>query len=151
MLPNEDIHKFLLPYYGTEVNNTLVLRQRLLHLLPDITEQIDLPAKMICYCYGQKYSELICVIIPSKKGLKLGFNRGTAINDPRGLLQGSGKISRYVPITSEEQINGEALNYLITCALNLYRQTVDNKKKILPLPWEQHSVISFNPAGSDVV
>lgn len=51
----------------------LQLRKLLLANLPDVQEQLDIPAKMAAYCYGQKYAEMMCNIIPSKKGLKLGF------------------------------------------------------------------------------
>jgi hypothetical protein len=77
---------------------------------------------MIAYCYGQKYADLICVIIPSKKGLKLGFNRGVEIDDPENLLKGSGKISRYVQIKSSEQIASVSLKKLLASALKIYKQ-----------------------------
>jgi hypothetical protein len=79
---------------------------------------------MIAYCYGQKYSELICVIIPSKKGLKLGFNRGSTLPDPDKLLQGTGKISRYIEIYNDEQIESNAVKKLIITALNKYRNLI---------------------------
>src|SRR5689334_14019930 len=101
---DQQIDAFLSQYDEQVFANALKLREILLKNLPEIIEQIDLPAKMIGYCYGNKYAELICVIIPSKKGLKLGFNRGTELPDPDHLLEGTGKISRYVVIKSDEQI-----------------------------------------------
>ncbi len=53
--------------------NVLKLREILFTNLPRIIEQIDIPARMIAYCYGQKYGDMICTIIPSKRGFKLGF------------------------------------------------------------------------------
>jgi len=115
------ITQFLSKYNDEVMDNALLLRQIVLKNLPNIIEQIDEPAKMIAYCYGQKYTDLICVIIPSKKGLKLGFNRGTALPDPNKLLAGNGKISRYVAINSVEQINEIALKALIVDALAIYQ------------------------------
>ena len=63
-----------------------------------------MPAKMVAYCYGQNYAELICMLIPSKKGLKLGFYKSVDLPDPHHLLEGSGKISRYIEIKNEERI-----------------------------------------------
>src|SRR5579863_4478425 len=103
------IHDFLSSYGDPVANHAWKLREMVLQNLPCITEQIDLPAKMIAYCYGQKYAELICVIIPSKKGLKLGFNRGNQLPDPGKLLEGSGKISRYIKIISENQIESAVI------------------------------------------
>jgi hypothetical protein len=96
------------------------LREVLLSGLPGISEVIDIPAKMVAYSYGEKYSELICIIIPSKKGVKLGFNRGTDLPDPNGLLEGTGKISRYVVIKEEEQIKSSELKKLLQDALSVY-------------------------------
>jgi hypothetical protein len=122
METNIKIDAFLAQYDETVFRNALTLREILFKNLPNIIEQIDLPAKMIAYCYGQKYSELICTIIPSKKGLKLGFNWGTELTDPDKLLQGNGKISRFVEIISEEQIKSNAIKFLIENVLSIYRQ-----------------------------
>lgn len=116
------IDTFLSNYDDKIFSNALKLRKVIIDNLPNIIEQIDIPAKMIAYCYGQKYSELICVIIPSKKGLKLGFNRGTQLPDPDKLLEGKGKISRYVEIKSDEQITSKAIKDLIRSALVLYKE-----------------------------
>jgi hypothetical protein len=96
------------------------LREVILSNLPGISEVIDIPAKMVAYSYGQKYSELICIIIPSKKGVKLGFNRGKDLPDPNGLLEGTGKISRYIVIKEEEQIKSKVLKKLLQDALSVY-------------------------------
>lgn len=103
-LKHNNIATFFSPYDEQVIRNALLRNEALFKNLPDIIEQIDLPAKMVAYCVGQKYSELICTIIPSKKGLKLGFNRGTELPDPDKFLQGNGKISRYVEIKSEDPI-----------------------------------------------
>jgi len=91
----------------------LQLRKLLLANLPDVQEQLDIPAKMAAYCYGQKYAEMVCNIIPSKKGLKLVFYKGVDLPDPHYLLEGAGKISRYVVIATDEQVTSAALKKLI--------------------------------------
>ena len=116
------IDTFLSQYDETVFQRSQLLREVLLANLPGITEQLDIPAKMIGYCYGQKYSELVCVIIPSKKGLKLGFNRGSELTDPHGLLEGKGKISRYIEIKSDEQVNSPAIKELLASALVAYNE-----------------------------
>lgn len=120
MSTNEEIITFLSSYNEKVVSDALLLRKLLFAHLPDIQEQIDLPAKMIGYCYGQKYAELICMLIPSKKGLKLSFNRGSSLPDPDKLLQGTGKISRYVEIEGEKEINSPQLKRLLAAALEAY-------------------------------
>ncbi|WP_343306077.1 DUF1801 domain-containing protein [Chitinophaga niabensis] len=120
MASDKDIITFLSSYDEKVTSDALLLRKLLFANLPDIEEQIDLPAKMIGYCYGQKYAELICMLIPSKKGLKLSFNRGSSLPDPDKLLQGTGKISRYVEIKGEEEINSPQLKRLLAAALEAY-------------------------------
>lgn len=79
---------------------------------------------MIAYCYGQKYTEMICTILPSKKGLKLGFYKGADLADPGSLLDGTGKISRYLEIKSDKQIESNALKQLLASALAAYKQRI---------------------------
>jgi hypothetical protein len=128
MTVDKTIDAFLSRYDDQVFTHALKLREVVIAALPDITEQLDIPAKMIAYCYGQKYAELICVIIPSKKGLKLGFNRGTELPDPNGLLKGTGKISRYVEINSGKEIKAAGLKKLLSNALKLYKQRMASNK-----------------------
>ena len=122
MRQDKKVDEFLSSYSEEVFTTALKVRELLLANLPGIIEQIDLPAKMIAYCYGRKYSEMICTIIPSKKGLKLGFYRGIDLPDPDKLLEGNGKISRYVEIRSEEQIKSAAIRKLIANALAAYKK-----------------------------
>jgi len=124
MATAKEIEDFLSQYNQQVFSHAMELRKLLLANLPGIIEQIDTSAKMIAYCYGQKYSELVCVIIPSKKGLKLGFNRGVLIPDPEHLLEGKGKISRYVQIKSADQINSASLKNLLSAALAIFSSSV---------------------------
>ena len=124
MTPNEKIDLFLSQYDGHIFANAMELRVILFANLPGIIEQIDIPAKMIAYCYGQKYSEMICTVRPSKKGLKLGFYKGADLPDPGDLLEGTGKISRYVNIKSIELIRSSSLKNLLKTALTAYRQRI---------------------------
>src|SRR6187431_482206 len=122
MEEDKKINLFLSQYEEQVFGKAVKLREVLFANLPGIIEQMDIPAKMIAYCYGQKYSEMICTIIPSKKGLKLGFYKGGDLPDPYKLLEGTGKISRYVDIKSIEQIRSSSLRNLIKSAFAAYRQ-----------------------------
>lgn len=122
MVANKKIDGFLSGYSEEVVSNALQLRKVLMENLPGITEQIDMPAKMIAYCYGQTYAEMICTIIPSKKGLKLGFYKGVDLPDPNNLLKGTGKYSSYVEIRSKDQLRSAALKQLIESALATYKK-----------------------------
>ena len=102
----------------------LRLRQFLLRHLKGVIEQPDPKANVIGYSYGAGYKDLICTIILSKKGIKLGFYKGADLPDPKKLLTGSGKVHRYVEINSEEDIRNPAL-------LKLLEHAVQARKKRL--------------------
>lgn len=119
---NDKIDEFLSNYSIEVFTTASKLRETLLENLPGIIEQLDIPAKMIAYSYGQKYAEMICTVIPSKKGIKLGFYKGAELPDPDKLLEGTGKNSRYVEIRSAEQIKSPTLKKLVENALAMYRK-----------------------------
>ncbi|MBX7205344.1 MAG: DUF1801 domain-containing protein [Bacteroidia bacterium] len=126
MQENKTALRFLAQYPETVFSNALKLREVLLACLPGIIEQVDTPAKMVAYCYGQKYTEMICTIIPSQKGLKLGFAYGTSLPDPHEWLQGTGKLSRYIEIKTEKQLKSAALKKLLKAAHKAYGQRTAN-------------------------
>lgn len=107
--------------YGQEIMaRAMVVRRLLSKALPDVTEQTDSSARMVAYCYGQRYVDMVCTIIPSGKGLKLGFYKGAELDDPHHLLQGRGKMSRYVVIDSEDEAHSPALRQLVKAAYLAY-------------------------------
>jgi hypothetical protein len=97
------------------------VRRRLLALLPGVSEEGDAAAKVIGYGYGPGYANLVCTLILSKKGVKLGFYRGAELPDPHGLLTGSGKVHRYVEIASPEAAGDPRLAELIHAAAAAHR------------------------------
>ena len=130
METNQNIENFLLGFGDTVFINSMKIRKLILETIPGIMESLDLSAKMISYGYGNKYSELLCVIIPSKKGVKIGFNNGAQFPDPKGLLKGSGKISRYVEIKSQEEIYSPELLELLFYSINYYEKRKQEKNGV---------------------
>ena len=91
----------------------LQLRKYLLAELKDINEEVDVAANIISFNYGSGYKNVICVIIPSKKGIKLGFYKGSELHDPTKLLTGTGKVHRFAEIRSAQDIRNPALKELL--------------------------------------
>ena len=109
--------------YSPEVRDlTLKVRTLVLDVIPDAVEQVDAPSKLIAYGFGLKYADLICVIMPLKSAVNLGFYRGTELPDPKGLLEGTGKRSRHVKIETEDEIENPALRALLKAALSAKKQ-----------------------------
>jgi uncharacterized protein DUF1801 len=97
-------------------------RQFLLEQLNDILELPDNSASVIGYGYGTGYKDLICTLLLSKQGVKLGFTKGGGLPDPQKLLVGSGKVHRYVEIKSVQDLKNPALKKLLTEALKAYQE-----------------------------
>jgi hypothetical protein len=98
--------------------------------LKDCTETPDFSGNIIHFGYGPGYIDTVCTIIPSKKGIKLGFYRGSELPDPEKLLKGSGKVHRYVEIKSIKDIQDRALKQLMkeaTKAWKVRKQTKSSK------------------------
>jgi hypothetical protein len=57
----------LLAQYPPEVRNLAqASRAMVLRLVPGITEQVDVKARIIGYGYGPKYIDMVCMIMPTK-------------------------------------------------------------------------------------
>lgn len=117
-----EINRFLNNYSEVVQQQTQLLRSVIMETLPKIIETPDLPAKMIAYTYGPNYADVICVIFPSKKGVKLSFNRGPLLPDPEKILEGTAKTTRYITIKNDEQILSPVTKELLQQALKLYRE-----------------------------
>jgi hypothetical protein len=120
MKKNNQIEDFLNGYDTKVQAHINELRKLIAKTIPGIQEELDLSARIIGCGFGPGYQDTICTIIPSKKGLKVGFFRGTEIPDPKGLLQGLGKVHKYVEIGSEADIRSAPFKTLLKEAYKAY-------------------------------
>ena len=110
---SNELEDFLSQFSEGPQTLTLELRDLVLELAPDAIEQIDQPARLLAYGYAQTYTHTICVIIPQKSYVNLGFPRGVELPDPSGLLEGTGKKARHVKIREFKQIRDPELIELL--------------------------------------
>lgn len=108
---------FLAPYQPQVQEITLRLRDLALQVAPGAIEQIDRPAKLLAYGWRRTYKDTICVIMPLKAAVNLGFPRGVNLPDPAGLLTGTGKRARHVRITTTQEVQAHALRALVEAAV----------------------------------
>jgi hypothetical protein len=94
----------------------------LLKALSGAAVTLDESAKIIGYSYGPGYKGLVCTLILSKKGVKLGIVRGAALPDSEQLLQGSGKVHRYVPLQTRADLKRPGLNPLLKAAFAAWKE-----------------------------
>lgn len=122
MAANEsDMMDFLREYPGFVQAIALELRLMILSTMPGIHETLDRPARIIGYGFGTGYRDMVCTIIPSKTGVKLGIVQGAELADEAGLLKGTGKRHRYVPLKQLSDLKKPELKQLLFEALESYQ------------------------------
>lgn len=97
-------------------------RRLLLNLLPGAEERADSSAPVLSYAYGAGYRGMVCTLILSKNGVKLGLVRGVELADPKSLLEGSGKVHKYVQLHRVSDLNRPGLKPLIKAAHAAWQQ-----------------------------
>jgi len=108
---------FLAPYTPPVREMALKTRALVLSLFPDAVEQIDVPGKLLGYGWDTTYAGTVCVIMPLKDSVNLGFARGTSLPDPEGLLEGTGRRARHVKFKSLEEIDHPGVRALLEAAV----------------------------------
>jgi hypothetical protein len=116
----DEIEKFLKNYDSPVPELVLYTRQFIKNEISGIEERLDVKDRIIGYGFGMGYLGMICTIILSKKGVKLGFYKGSELPDPAHLLQGSGKVHKYVELKSKTEIESPALRNLLMNAHTAY-------------------------------
>src|SRR5436190_23734344 len=100
----------------------MATRDFLAAILPGSEETLDESAKVIGYGYGPGYKGLVCTLIPSKTGAKIGIARGAALPDPKHLMQGKGKVHRHVPLRTPADLKQPDLMPLLKEALTAWKK-----------------------------
>lgn len=94
------------------------LRALVLAVHPEAVEVVRLGDNAASYGVGpKKMSEAYCYVMVQKSWVNLGFYYGTAVPDPAGLLEGTGKRLRHVKVRSPAEAQQPALRALVAAAL----------------------------------
>ena len=113
----------LLASYAHSVQETARAARRLvLAVLPGATEVVDAKTRVIGYGYGSGYRDMICTLILSKGGVKLGLVGGAELPDPRQLMEGAGKVHRHVALTAPADVSRPGVKPLVRAAVAAWRR-----------------------------
>lgn len=113
----------LLARYPDDVQALALEAIRLIRrLLPDVEESADATAGLIAFGYGPGYKGMVCTLILSKSGVKIGLVRGSELDDPRGLLEGSGKVHRYIQMKSAADLRRPGVSALVKATYAAWRE-----------------------------
>jgi hypothetical protein len=116
-----DIATLLAPFPAEVQDLALAAREFLIQVLPGAAETVDPSAKLVGYGYGPGYKGLVCTLILSKTGVKLGIALGSQLADPKHLMQGSGKVHRHVQLRTSKDLTKPGLKPLLKAALAAWK------------------------------
>src|SRR5437763_12716824 len=115
------IETFLAGYPAPVRELTGAARLLLRRALPGARETLDAAARLIGYGYAPGYKGTVCVLLLSRGGVKIGFFRGAELPDPNGLLEGSGKVHRHIPLRTNADLKQAGIGPLLKAALVAWR------------------------------
>lgn len=94
------------------------LRELLRSLDPNTTETVRLGDRAATYGIGpRKMKEGYCYIMLQQEWVNLGFYQGGVLDDPAGLLEGTGKKMRHIKVRSAAMLEDENLRQLVRDAV----------------------------------
>jgi hypothetical protein len=112
----DEVREFLAGYPTAVADLALSLRAMIRAVIPGAGEKLDASGRVIGYGIGAGYTGLVCTIIPSKTGVKLGISGGAGLADPHRLLEGSGKRHRYIQFQQPSDLERAGVKELISTA-----------------------------------
>jgi hypothetical protein len=82
---------------------------------PELAEEVKTGWGNITY----SKNGVVCAVSPHKAHVNLHFYKGVQLDDPSGLLEGSGKELRHVKIRTLEDIRRDAIIQLVQAAVKI--------------------------------
>jgi hypothetical protein len=102
------------------IDRYLCLRSFVLSMFPQSNELLyHTHALTSLFTVSLKMSDGFCMLPMYTNHLNLGFNKGTLLNDPAGLLQGTGKLIRHIPVKGKEDYHNDRVMQLLKEAYQL--------------------------------
>lgn len=115
--PNEGFNEILAACSTKVQELSLRARELIREVLPSVVEVPWPRQRIVGYGVGpKKMSEHFCYISMHKGHVDLGFNYGSELPDPEGLLEGTGKLFRHIKITKPEELAHPAVRRLLEAA-----------------------------------
>jgi len=120
--------QYFLDYKETPLVELFIdLRKYLIEICPESNELLyNTHALTAVFSLSEKLSDAFCHVPVYDQHLNLGFNEGTLLHDPNGLLQGTGKLIRHIPVKKPEDYRNIEVQKLIEEAITMVN---DDMKK----------------------
>lgn len=108
------------------------LRSFVLQFYPDANEILyHTHALTSVFSISEKLSDAFCMIPIYTKHLNLGFNKGTLLEDPKELLQGTGKLIRHIPIVTTTDYRNVQVETLVQNAIDFAISDMKKPSKMI--------------------
>lgn len=108
------------------------VRNYVLELYPEVNELLyHTHALTSVFSISEKLSDAFCMIPIYTNHLNLGFNKGAILDDPNGLLVGTGKLIRHIPIKTASDYRNDAVKKLIILAIELSVSDMKKPSKVI--------------------
>jgi len=106
------------------------LRAFLLELYPDGVELLyHTHALTAVFSVSEKLSDAYCMLPIYSNHVNLGFNKGTALEDPHQLLTGTGKWIRHIDVNQPSDYRNPQVKALIEEAIEFSLNDLDKPPK----------------------
>ena len=80
-------------------------------------ESVDASGPYVFYSYAPGYKGLVCSLILSKSGVKLGLAHGATLDDSNKLLEGAGKVHKHIPLKTPADLQKPGVKALVKAAI----------------------------------
>jgi hypothetical protein len=127
-----DFDKFLQLKDQECIDLFIDLRNFVLELYPDANELVYHTHGLTgVFSISEKLSDAFYLIPKYTKHLNFGFNKGTILDDPKELLQGTGKLIRHIQVSSTRTYRNVAVQRLLQSAIDLAISDMQKPSKII--------------------
>jgi hypothetical protein len=125
---NEDVDQLLGSYDAGVKAIALRARDLITKLVPKSEEKVYFGWRIISFSLDGKMSGQFCSISPGRDYVNLYFMQGTSLDDPKRLLEGTGKNMRHVKLREVADLKNAALEELIKTAVGLQQEKLQQTK-----------------------
>jgi hypothetical protein len=119
---SDDVDEF----FGTSADDVASIaraaRRLVLAVLPDARETLDRADRIVGYSTGPRaIKDLWAGIAPHRSHVNLQLANGALIDDPTGLVEGTGKRVRHVKLRAVDEVDRPELRRLLEASLARHR------------------------------
>jgi hypothetical protein len=146
--PSDQLLAYLAEYELRVGELALALREMVLNEAPNAYETVFRGyALSTVYSFTAKWTQGFCHIVVYPRHVNLGFNRGAALNDPHGLLVGSGKIIRHLTVAEPGDLTKPHLRRFIRVAIKDSKANLAEQPPKKP-PRKQEALRAGHPGAT---